>query len=60
MCTYTLLTIPFQVNTPGWEDFCNVIAQEWMKVPGARPHWAKQWSFLDGIDEYLQKVRQRT
>ena len=43
-----------------WEDYTNGIAAEWMdlKINGtpSLPHWAKQWSHIDGIDQYVQDV----
>ncbi|CAB4018458.1 FAD linked oxidase domain-containing [Paramuricea clavata] len=42
-----------------WEDYSKEIAGEWMamKINGMAPlpHWAKQWSYLDGIDDYIKE-----
>ncbi|CAB4015885.1 Hypothetical predicted protein [Paramuricea clavata] len=42
-----------------WEDYSKEIAAKWMdmKINGMAPlpHWAKQWSYLDGIDDYIKK-----
>lgn len=43
-------------NTTGWEQFANRVANEWKKIPGARPHWAKEWEYLEDIDSYLTQV----
>jgi FAD/FMN-containing dehydrogenase len=40
--------------TPGWEDFSAAVAQEWMKLPGARPHWPKEFQQIPGIIPYLR------
>ena len=28
-----------------------------MTIPGARPHWGKQWAFLPNIEDHIRKVR---
>lgn len=40
--------------TPQWEAFTSQIALRWMKLPGARPHWAKEWEFIPGIEAFLR------
>jgi hypothetical protein len=46
-----------------WEDYSKEIAGEWMaiKINGMAPlpHWGKQWSYLDGIDDYIKEVGDR-
>lgn len=46
---------------PDWETFTKDIAKKWMvmELNGTAPvpHWAKQWSYLDGIDQHIQKVK---
>jgi hypothetical protein len=39
--------------TPYWQEFTSAIAARWMKLPGARPHWAKEWEFIPGIEAFL-------
>ena len=43
-----------------WESFTKDIADKWMnmKLNGKAPvpHWAKQWSYLSGIDRHIQEV----
>ena len=43
-------------NTPGWKEFANRVAQEFMKIEGTRFHWAKEWDYVDGFKQYTQKV----
>jgi FAD/FMN-containing dehydrogenase len=39
--------------TPHWQQFASAIAARWMQLPGARPHWAKEWEFIPGIDAFI-------
>ncbi len=39
--------------TPHWQEFASAIATRWMKLPGARPHWAKEWEFIPGIETFI-------
>ena len=39
--------------TPYWQQFASAIAARWMKLPGARPHWAKEWTFIPGIEAFI-------
>lgn len=39
--------------TPFWQEFASAIAARWMKLPGARPHWAKEWGFIPGIETFI-------
>lgn len=39
--------------TPHWQEFASAIALRWMKLPGARPHWAKEWEFIPGIEVFI-------
>ena len=41
-------------NTPGWTRFSAMVAQEWMKLPGARPHWPKEFQQIPGIIPFLR------
>ena len=43
----------------GWPEFCNEVIALWRSIPGIKPprvHWAKEWGFIEGIDEYIRKV----
>ena len=46
-----------------WEDYSKEIAGKWMDMKindmAPLPHWAKQWSYLDGIDDYIKEVGDR-
>jgi FAD/FMN-containing dehydrogenase len=33
----------------GWEAFSAELCGEWMKIPGALPHWAKEFEHVPGI-----------
>lgn len=39
--------------TPCWQEFASAIAVRWMRLPGARPHWAKEWEFIPGIEAFI-------
>jgi D-arabinono-1,4-lactone oxidase/FAD binding domain len=39
--------------TPYWQEFASAIAMRWMQLPGARPHWAKEWEFIPGIEAFI-------
>jgi hypothetical protein len=40
-------------TTPYWKELTSVIAARWMQLPRARPHWAKQWEFIPGIEAFI-------
>lgn len=42
--------------TPGWEEFASAVAAEWMRLPGARPHWGKEWEFIPGIVPFIGRA----
>ena len=39
-----------------WEEFKNRLMERWLSIPGARPHWAKQYQNLPGIASQLRAV----
>ena len=41
-------------TTPGWERFSAAVAREWMKLPGARPHWPKEFQQIPGIIPFIR------
>jgi len=43
-------------KTPGWEQFSAAVAQEWMKLPGARPHWPKEFQQIPGIIPFIRSA----
>lgn len=42
--------------TPHWQEFTSEIAHAWMQLPGARPHWAKEWEYIPGIVPFLGRA----
>lgn len=50
-CCY--IEILSSTPTPHWQEFASAIAQRWMKLPGARTHWAKEWEFIPGIEAFI-------
>ena len=43
-------------GTEGWHEFAAQLAARWMQIPGARPDWGKQWSFIPGVMEHMKEV----
>jgi FAD/FMN-containing dehydrogenase len=43
-------------DNPDWEPFKNSLMERWLAIPGARPHWAKQYQDLPGIADTLRTV----
>jgi hypothetical protein len=41
-------------QTPGWREFAVAVAREWMRLPGARPHWAKDFAFIPDITPFIR------
>lgn len=39
-----------------WETFKNCLMERWLAIPGARPHWAKQFQDLPQIANTLRAV----
>jgi hypothetical protein len=33
----------------GWVEFTSELCREWLKVPGALPHWAKEFEHVEGV-----------
>jgi hypothetical protein len=50
-CTIEVLSV-VEVKQDLWYEFCNKIAEKWIAL-GGRPHWAKEWDFLDNIADKL-------
>ena len=44
-----------------WEEYTKEIADKWMQMringKAPFPHWAKQWSYLNDIDNYIKLVK---
>jgi FAD/FMN-containing dehydrogenase len=43
-----------RTNEKQWLDFSGAIAREWLQLPQARPHWAKQFRHIPGVVEHLK------
>ena len=54
--TNCYIEILSEAGTPGWRDFSAEIAREWMKLPGARPHWGKQFEHVPGMIEHIREA----
>jgi hypothetical protein len=39
----------------GWEQFSGEVARQWLKLPHARPHWAKEYRHIPGVIEHIQR-----
>jgi hypothetical protein len=33
----------------GWEEFTSDLCREWLRVPGALPHWSKEFEHVKGV-----------
>ncbi|KAG0225071.1 hypothetical protein BGW41_004834 [Actinomortierella wolfii] len=53
---YCMIEILSIKGTRGFDEFSNNIAQYWIKNFDAKPHWAKMWEHIDGIEEYLLRT----
>jgi hypothetical protein len=51
-CYIEILSGP---QTRGWERFSGEVAQQWLQLPHARPHWAKQFQHIPGVMEHLRR-----
>lgn len=49
------LEIVTSESTPYWKEFSAEVGLEWMKIPGARPHWAKMCHHIPGIEDHIRK-----
>ncbi|MGH2759695.1 MAG: FAD-binding protein [Actinomycetota bacterium] len=38
----------------GWRRFSAAIGREWLDLPHARPHWAKEWRHIPRILEHIE------
>jgi len=41
-------------NESLWQRFSGEVAREWLKLPHARPHWAKEYRHIPGIIEHIK------
>jgi hypothetical protein len=37
-----------------WKQFSSQVAQDWLSLPGARPHWAKEFQHIPDIIPFLK------
>jgi len=42
-----------RAHQPAWEGFASEVAAEWLKLPAAMPHWAKEFAFIPGITDHI-------
>mgnify|MGYP000087701544 FL=1 len=38
-----------------WEAFSAEVAQEWLKLKGAKPHWAKEFQHIPGVIDHIKE-----
>jgi hypothetical protein len=38
----------------GWEKFSGEVAAQWLKLPQAMPHWAKEFRHIPGVIEHIR------
>src|SRR6516225_11194063 len=43
-------------KTLGWKAFTSTLAHRWMKLPAARPHWAKEFDHVPGIIPFIRQA----
>jgi len=36
-------------RSEGWREFSSELCREWLKVPGALPHWSKEFEHVTGV-----------
>jgi hypothetical protein len=34
---------------PGWSEFSSELCREWLKIPGALPHWSKEFEHVEDV-----------
>lgn len=40
-------------DTPGWDDFVAELGAAWLTLPGAAPHWPKEFEQIPGVFESI-------
>jgi hypothetical protein len=43
------IEIMWRDRPEGWVEFTSELCREWLKVPGALPHWSKEFEHVDGV-----------
>jgi FAD/FMN-containing dehydrogenase len=44
-----------RTNPRDWARFSGEVAQQWLQLPQARPHWAKEYRHIPGIIEQIKR-----
>ncbi|CAG8731712.1 13409_t:CDS:2, partial [Racocetra persica] len=44
------------LDTPGWEEYAQLIAHRYFDKYKAKPHWGKEWEFIPNVKSYLSDV----
>jgi hypothetical protein len=44
-----------RTNPRDWQRFSGEVAQQWLQLPQARPHWAKEYRHIPGIIEHIKR-----
>ncbi|MBE2195919.1 MAG: FAD-binding protein [Anaerolinea sp.] len=52
-CYIEILSRTYQKD---WFTFSGEIGAEWLKLPQARPHWAKEYRHIPGVTEHLKRT----
>jgi FAD/FMN-containing dehydrogenase len=39
----------------GWAQFSGEVARQWLQLPHARPHWAKEFRHIPGVIEHIRR-----
>lgn len=42
---------------PKWFQFSGEVAAEWLKLPQAMPHWAKEYRHIPNVIEHIKRVK---
>lgn len=44
-----------RTDQPAWERFSAEVAREWLTLPQALPHWAKEYQHIPGVIDHIRK-----
>lgn len=44
-----------RTHQPTWEAFSGQIAKEWLTLPHALPHWAKEYEYIPGVVPHIKR-----
>ena len=45
-----------RTHASDWERFSGEVAQQWLQLPQARPHWAKGYRHIPGVLEHIKRT----